>query len=97
MTMKTVKYISRIPRKPLAPGHIVVHNHVRPDLDPERRADGIESMADVTIIGMNGFRAWIASEVGGSKQHYDVIYEVERCACGWAPTLAEHYRVRFTA
>jgi hypothetical protein len=35
-------------------------------------------------LGRNGFRAWLAEP----SDRY------ERCDCGWAETLAEHYRVR---
>ena len=91
-------YITGIPRKPLPPGHLVVHNHVRPDLDPARRAEGVESMADV-YHGMNGFRTWIAAPADddriASYARGRDPYNVVRCDCGWAsPDLAEHYRVR---
>lgn len=76
-----VEYLFEIPAGVPA-GRIVVHNHVRPDLDPNRRADGVESMADVTL-GMNGFRAWLAAPG----------HRYVRCSCPWAPELPEHYRV----
>jgi hypothetical protein len=69
--VKTVRYLTDIPRKPLPPGQLVVHNHVRPQ----------------PRLGMNGFRAWIAR----SAEEGD--FRVVRCACTWAPELAEHYRV----
>jgi hypothetical protein len=71
--METVRHLARIPRKPLPPGHVVVHNHVRPQ----------------PWLGMWGFRAWIAAPGDG--------YAVERCDCGWAPKLREHYRVKSEA
>jgi hypothetical protein len=79
ITMRTVEYVTATPREPLAPGHVVVHNHVRP----------------AHPIGMNGFRVWIASPTGGKdgEHRFRTDYEVERCDCGWAPDLAEHYRV----
>jgi hypothetical protein len=43
--MRTVRYLSGIPRGPLPPGHVVVHNHVQP----------------AHPIGMHGFRAWTAA------------------------------------
>lgn len=80
--MRTVRYITGIPRKPLPPGHVVVHNHVRP----------------THPIGTHGFRAWIAApdddeRIAAYARGRDP-YEAERCPCGWAPELAEHYRVR---
>jgi hypothetical protein len=64
--MRTVRYITGIPRKPLPPDHVVVHNHVRP----------------AHPIGRNGFRVWIASPTGGKgREHWrGRAYEVERCA-----------------
>ena len=62
--MKTIRYLTGIPRKPLPSGHVVVHNH-------------------------DGFRVWIAAP-GNDDGH---SYEVVPCDCGWAPELAEHYRV----
>ncbi len=35
-------------------------------------------------LGMGGFRAWLD----------DPAARYEPCPCGWAPHLAEHYRVR---
>ena len=80
--MRTVRYLTGIPRKPLAPGHVVVHNQVRP----------------ASPIGLNGFRAWIAApdddeRIGKDYRDRDP-YSVERCDCGWAPELPEHFRVR---
>jgi hypothetical protein len=88
-TVRTVRYLTGIPRKPLPPGHVVVHNHVR----PSRR------------LGNRGFRAWLAAPNDVLDAPGVVVdpvvadaadprgYEVERCGCGWAPELAEHYRV----
>ena len=94
--MKTVKYVTGIPRKALPAGHVVVHNHIRPDRDPTRGADGPQSMADVPI-GMNGFRVWIAAPDDDERigKHYSDRdpYVVVRCDCAWAPELPEHYRV----
>ena len=92
----TMRYPNGVPRKALPPEHVVVHNHVQPYLDPERRADGIESMADVTH-GMNGFRVWIAAPEDdpriASYGWLTSAYEVEPCPCDWAPELGVHYRV----
>ena len=84
--MRTVRYVTGIPRKPLPAGHVVVHNHVLPVGGRGR-------------IGVDGFRAWIAApdddeRIGRAFRDEDP-YNVERCACGWAPELAAHYRVRF--
>ena len=78
------RYLRRIPAK-LPAGEIVVHNHVKPCLDPDRRAEGVEAMADVTLLGLNGFRAWTWPE-GDDR--------ATPCDCGWAPHLAVHYRVK---
>lgn len=80
--MRTVRHLTGIPREALPPGHVVVHNHVRP----------------ASPIGMHGFRAWIAApdddaHIGEDFRDH-APYDVERCACGWAPELPEHYRVR---
>lgn len=40
-------------------------------------------------LGSRGFRAWAVVPVEG--------YQVERCGCGWAPELPEHYTVRAVA
>lgn len=77
------RYLTRIPAE-APPGEIVVHNHVRPPLDPERYAAGVTCMAYVTP-GMNGFRAWTWDEGDG---------RAVPCDCGWAPLLAVHYRVK---
>ena len=45
LTAYTMRYLSGIPRKPLPPGQVVVHNRVA----PTRR------------LGSRGFRAWIAA------------------------------------
>lgn len=42
-------------------------------------------MADVTVLGLNGFRAWTWDE--GDERAI-------RCDCGWAPHLTVHYRVK---
>ena len=80
--MRTVRYLTGIPRKPLPAGHVVVHNSVRP----------------VSPLGLHGFRAWIAApdddERIASYSRERPPYDVERCDCGWAPELPEHYRVR---
>jgi hypothetical protein len=36
--------------------------------------------------GAWGFRAWLASPD---------VPRLKRCACGWAPTLGEHFSTRF--
>jgi hypothetical protein len=90
-SMRTVRYVTEIPREPLPGGHVVVHNHVRP----------------AHPIGSRGFRAWIAVPgelLDAPGVVVDPVvadaedprgYEVERCDCGWASgDLAEHYRVR---
>jgi hypothetical protein len=46
--MRTVRYITGIPRKPLPPGHVVVHNRVLP-------------LGGRGRLGVSGFRAWIAA------------------------------------
>jgi hypothetical protein len=50
------------------PGRLVVHNHVVPQ----------------PVLGLNGFRAWMAKTDAG---------RLEVCGCDWAPHLPEHYRV----
>jgi hypothetical protein len=37
-------------------------------------------------LGARGFRAWL--------QNPDDEPPFERCECGWAPALGEHYRVK---
>ena len=64
---------------------LVVHNHVRPYLDPERQAEGYTDMSKV-FHGLNGFRAFLGRE---DPDHYVV------CDCGWyTDVLDVHYRVR---
>jgi hypothetical protein len=43
--MRTIRYVTAVPRKPLPPGHVVVHNHA----------------PAAPKIGQDGFRAWIAA------------------------------------
>ena len=80
--MRTVRYLTGIPHKALPAGHVVVHNHVR----PARR------------LGARGFRAWVAAPDDDERiaryARDEDGYEVERCDCGWAPELPEHYRVK---
>jgi hypothetical protein len=64
------RYLTGIPRKPLPPGQVVVHNHIRHT--PQTRS------------GERGFRFW----------RQDLTERLERCDCGWAPELKEHYHVR---
>jgi hypothetical protein len=75
--VKTVRYLGEIPREPLPSGYVVVHNHVRPQ----------------SRLGARGFRAWVAAGDDAGDHRSDDPYEVERCDCGWAPELPEHYRV----
>jgi hypothetical protein len=63
---------------------VVVHNHVRPDLDPAWRAEGFTAMREV-FHGLNGFRAFLDRADNP---------RLERCDCGWHPSLAVHYRIR---
>jgi hypothetical protein len=64
--------------KTVPPGSILVHNHVRAN------ASGRKSWKGMTKPGTRGFRAWLDQQ----RAHY------VPCDCGWAPHLAEHYRVR---
>jgi hypothetical protein len=50
--VRTVRYLSGIPRKELPAGHVVVHNHVRP-VAPQPWPSGL-----------NGFRFWVAAPDG---------------------------------
>ena len=83
--MRTVRYLTGIPRKPLPDGHVVVHNHVLPVGGRGR-------------LGVAGFRAWIAApdddERIATYARDHARYDVERCDCGWAPELPVHYGVK---
>ena len=84
--MRTVRYITGVPRKPLPPGHVVVHNHVLP-------------VGGCGALGVDGFRAWIAAPADDPRIRRDSRdlkpYNVVRCDCGWrASELPVHYRVR---
>ena len=72
-------YLSGVPRQ-VPEGRIVVHNHVRP-VD----ASGARIPAARVALGFHGFRAW--TEPIGKPMRV-------ACRCGWAPHLAEHYRVK---
>lgn len=79
---KGVRYLSGLPRKPLPEGRIVVHNHVRPYLDPTCPERDMSQMP----LGRNGFRAWTDDQ---DDDHY------EPCDCGWrTDRLPIHYQVK---
>lgn len=82
-SVNTKRYIPYTPRTvPVA--RIVVHNHIRPEGFPD------------VIAGLSGFRVW--SDVPTGQIATDGSpYRVIICRCGWAPHLAEHYRVNFDA
>jgi hypothetical protein len=72
-----MRYISAKPRQVPA-GRIIVHNHVKPDVNS--KPDG------------PGFRAWTLPRIeltGGSGEW---VGHLEVCKCGWAGL--PHYRVR---
>lgn len=51
-------------------------------------------------LGVDGFRAWVAAPDDDVENHAryargDSPYEIEQRACGWAPDLDRHYRVKF--
>jgi hypothetical protein len=77
--MRTVTYLSGVPRPmALAPGEVIVHNHVRP----------------ARVLATRGFGAWIAAPDDDDHDGIDPGgYRVVRCDCGWAPQLGDHYRV----
>ena len=57
-----------------------------PKTVPEGWAVVHNHVIPVHPIGLNGFRVWIQERRKSPK--------LERCDCGWAPSLAVHYRVR---
>lgn len=71
------RYIRSIPRKPLPPGVVAVHNHVR-----WQRTDG-----SYRVYGEDGFRFWIQDDAidNPSVEECDCGWQAER--------LAQHYRV----
>lgn len=60
-----VRYLTGIPRKPLPPGQVVVHNHVRPAGFPNVHA------------GQSGFRYWRQDFVADRLERCDCPWAPE--------------------
>lgn len=88
--VKTKGYLELTPSKPAPGGEVFVHNRMGP-LD----AAGNPIPLTEVPLGVSGFRAWraVPATEPVPKQYDDHEYDIEPCACEWAPDAGTHYRV----